>query len=125
LLLLLELTKSTNMWRRCSGIFSSQMSNHPQLLACYTILMITFTSPMPYPIVLPKHRKPGFHAGAARQKSAQILVDYYTVSPDTSCVLLLHDPDLTLTGGAKTGRPNKSSPMRVMTNNFNIQVVEK
>jgi hypothetical protein len=27
-------------------------------------------------------------------------------------------------GGAKKGRPKKSSPMRVVTKDFNIQVVE-
>jgi hypothetical protein len=47
--------------------------------------------------------------------SAQVLVDYLTVSPDTGCVFLLHDPDSPLTGGAKKGRPTKSSPMRVVT----------
>jgi hypothetical protein len=41
--------------------------------------------------------------------SAQVLVDYLTVSPDTSCIFLGHDPDSTLTGGAKKGRPKKSS----------------
>jgi hypothetical protein len=56
--------------------------------------------------------------------SAQVLVDYLTVSPDTSCVFLLHDPDSTLTGGAKKGRPKKYSPMRVMTKDFNSQVVQ-
>jgi hypothetical protein len=27
-----------------------------------------------------------------RTASAQVLIDYITVSPDTSCVFLLHDP---------------------------------
>jgi hypothetical protein len=56
--------------------------------------------------------------------SAQVLVDYLSVSPDTSCVFLLHDPDTYLTGGAKKGMPKKSSPMRVMTKDFNSQVVD-
>jgi hypothetical protein len=37
--------------------------------------------------------------------SAQVLIDYLTVSPDTSCIFLLHDPFIPLTGGAKKGRP--------------------
>jgi hypothetical protein len=56
--------------------------------------------------------------------SAQVLIDYLTVSPDTSCILLLHDPATPLTGGAKEGRPKKYSPMRVVTKDFNSQVVE-
>jgi hypothetical protein len=32
--------------------------------------------------------------------SAQVLVDYLTVSPDCSYVILLHDPNSALTGGA-------------------------
>jgi hypothetical protein len=56
--------------------------------------------------------------------SAQVLIDYLTVSPDTSCVLLLRDPATHLTGGAKKGRPKKSSPMRVVVKDFNSQVVE-
>jgi hypothetical protein len=56
--------------------------------------------------------------------SAQVFVDYLTVSPDNSCVFLLHDPDSTLTGGTKKGRPMKSLPMRVLTKDFNIQVVQ-
>jgi hypothetical protein len=38
-----------------------------------------------------------------RAASAQVLIDYITVSPDTSCVFLLHDPETPLTGGAKKG----------------------
>jgi uncharacterized protein YlbG (UPF0298 family) len=56
--------------------------------------------------------------------SAQVFVDYLMVSPDTSCVFLLHYPDSTLTGGAKKGRPKKSSPIRVLTKDFNMQVVK-
>jgi hypothetical protein len=56
--------------------------------------------------------------------SAHVLVDHLTVSPDCSCVFLLHDPDSSLTGGAKKGRPKKYSPMRVATKDFNSQVVE-
>jgi hypothetical protein len=56
--------------------------------------------------------------------STQVLIDYLTVSPDTSCVFLLHNPETPLTGGAKKGRPQKTSPMRVATKDFNIQVVE-
>jgi hypothetical protein len=40
-----------------------------------------------------------------KSASAQVSIHYLTVSPDTSCVLLLHDPDTPLTGGAKKGRP--------------------
>jgi hypothetical protein len=36
-----------------------------------------------------------------RAASAQVLIDYITVSPDTSCVFLLRDPENPLTGGAK------------------------
>jgi hypothetical protein len=43
-----------------------------------------------------------------RAASAQVLIDYLTVSPDTSCVFLLHDPETPLTGGAKKGRPKKN-----------------
>jgi hypothetical protein len=39
--------------------------------------------------------------------SAQVLIDYLTVSPDTSCVFLLHDLETPLTGGAKKGRQKK------------------
>jgi uncharacterized protein YlbG (UPF0298 family) len=42
-----------------------------------------------------------------RAASAQVLIIYLTVSPDTSCVFLLNDPDTPLTGGAKKGRPKK------------------
>jgi hypothetical protein len=59
-----------------------------------------------------------------RAASAQVLIDYLTVSPDTSCVFLLHDPETPLTGGAKKGRPKKTSRMRVVTKYFNSQVVE-
>jgi uncharacterized protein YlbG (UPF0298 family) len=59
-----------------------------------------------------------------RAASAQVLIDYLTVSPDTSCAFLLHDPETPLTGGAKKGRPKKTSPMRVVTQDFNSQVVE-
>jgi hypothetical protein len=55
--------------------------------------------------------------------SAHVSFDYLTVSPDTSCIFLL-DPDSPLTDGAKKGRPTKSSPMRVVTKDFNSQVVE-
>jgi hypothetical protein len=41
--------------------------------------------------------------------SAQVLIDYLTFSPDTSCVFLLHDPEIHLTGGAKKGHPKKIS----------------
>jgi uncharacterized protein YlbG (UPF0298 family) len=43
-----------------------------------------------------------------RAASAQVLIDYLTVSPDTSCVFLLHDPETPLTGGAKKGRPKRN-----------------
>jgi hypothetical protein len=43
-----------------------------------------------------------------RAASAQVLIDYLTVSPDTSCVFLLHDPYTPLAGGAKKGRPKKT-----------------
>jgi uncharacterized protein YlbG (UPF0298 family) len=56
--------------------------------------------------------------------SAQVLIKYLTVSDDTSCVVLLHDPATPLTGAAKKGRPKKYSPMRVVTKDFNSQVVE-
>jgi uncharacterized protein YlbG (UPF0298 family) len=56
--------------------------------------------------------------------SAQVLVDYLTVSPDCSCVFLLDDPDSALMDGAKKGRPKKYSPMRLVTKDFNSQVVE-
>jgi hypothetical protein len=56
--------------------------------------------------------------------SAQVLIDYLTVSPDTSCVFLLNDPVTHLTGGVKKGRPQKTSPMRVVTKDFTSQVVE-
>jgi hypothetical protein len=59
-----------------------------------------------------------------RAASAQVIIDYLTVFPDTSCVFLLHDPETPLTGGAKKGRPKKTSPMRVVTKDFNSQVVE-
>jgi hypothetical protein len=59
-----------------------------------------------------------------RAASAQVLIDYLTVSPDTSCVFLLHDPETPLTGGAKKGHLKKTSPMRVVTKDFNSQVVE-
>jgi hypothetical protein len=42
-----------------------------------------------------------------RATSAQVLIDYITVSPGTSCVFLLHDPETPLTGGAKKGLPEK------------------
>jgi hypothetical protein len=44
---------------------------------------------------------------STRAASAQVLIDYLTVSPDTSCVFLLHDPETPLNGGAKKGRPKK------------------
>jgi hypothetical protein len=44
-----------------------------------------------------------------RAASAQVLLDYITVSPDTSCVFLLHDPETPLTGGAKKGRQKNFS----------------
>jgi hypothetical protein len=37
--------------------------------------------------------------------SAQVLIHYLTVPPDTSCIFMLHDPYTPLTGGAKKGRP--------------------
>jgi uncharacterized protein YlbG (UPF0298 family) len=40
--------------------------------------------------------------------SAQVMIDYLTISPDTSCVFLLHDPEMPLTGGAKKGRTKKN-----------------
>jgi hypothetical protein len=55
--------------------------------------------------------------------SAQVLVDYLALSPDCSCVFSLHDPDPAFMGGAKKGRPQKSSPVSVVTKDFNIQVV--
>jgi predicted DNA-binding WGR domain protein len=36
--------------------------------------------------------------------SAEVLICHLTVSPDTSCVFLLHNPDTPLTGVAKKGR---------------------
>jgi hypothetical protein len=39
--------------------------------------------------------------------SAQVLIDYLTLSPDTSCEFLLHNPEEHLTIGAKKGRPKK------------------
>jgi hypothetical protein len=59
----------------------------------------------------------------ANLQSAQVLVDYLTVSPDSSCAFLLHDPDSPLTGATEKGRPKKSSPMRVVTKDFNSKVV--
>jgi hypothetical protein len=56
--------------------------------------------------------------------STQVLIDYLMVSPVTSCVVLLHKPETPLTGGAKKGGPQKTSPMRVVTKDFNSQVVE-
>jgi hypothetical protein len=103
------------------------MSNHPQLLVFCFRLKIMFMIPRPYPIVLPKHRRPGFQTGACintKAASAQVLLDYLTVSPDTCCVFLLYDPDSTLTGGTKKSRPKKFSPMRVMSKDFNRQVVK-
>jgi hypothetical protein len=55
--------------------------------------------------------------------SARVLVDYLIVSPETSCVFLLHDPGSPSNGGAKKGRPKKSSAMRVVTKDFNSQVI--
>jgi hypothetical protein len=60
----------------------------------------------------------------AKAASAQVLIDYLTVSPDTSCVFLLHDLETSLTVGAKKGRPKKTSPIRVLTKDFNSQGVE-
>jgi hypothetical protein len=37
---------------------------------------------------------------------------------------MIHDPETPLTGGAKKGRPKKTSPTRVVTKDFNSQVVE-
>jgi hypothetical protein len=56
--------------------------------------------------------------------AAQVLVDYLTVSPYSSCVFLLHDPDSPLTDGTKKGRSKKYSPMRVVTKYVNCDVVE-
>jgi hypothetical protein len=36
--------------------------------------------------------------------SAQVFIDYLTVSTGTSFILFLHDPETSLTGGAKKGR---------------------
>jgi hypothetical protein len=58
-----------------------------------------------------------------KSASAQVLVDYLTVSPDSSCVFLIRDPDSPLTGGAKKVRPKKSSPMRAVMKAFNSQVI--
>jgi SOS response regulatory protein OraA/RecX len=55
---------------------------------------------------------------------AQVQIDYLIVSPDTSCVFLLHDPEMPLTSGAKKCHPKKTSPMSVATKYFNSQVVE-
>jgi uncharacterized protein (DUF1800 family) len=55
---------------------------------------------------------------------AQVLVDYLTVSLDSSCVLFLHVPESPFTGSAKKGRPKKSFRMRVVTKDFNIEVFE-
>jgi hypothetical protein len=55
---------------------------------------------------------------------AQVLLDYLTVCPDSSCVFLLHDPESYLTDGPKKGGPKKSPPMRVMRKYFNSEVVE-
>jgi hypothetical protein len=55
--------------------------------------------------------------------SAQVVIDYITVSPDTSCVFLLHDPAIPLTGGSKKGGPKKTSQIRVVAKDFNSQVV--
>jgi hypothetical protein len=73
------------------------MSSHPHRLDGYTRLMIVFTIPRPYPIVLPKHRRPIFSDRGINTKaaSAQVLVDYLNVSLDTSCIFLLHNPDST------------------------------
>jgi uncharacterized protein YlbG (UPF0298 family) len=54
--------------------------------------------------------------------SDQVLIDYITVSPATSCVFLLHDTEMPLTGGSKKCHPKKT-PMRVVTKDFNSQVV--
>jgi hypothetical protein len=59
-----------------------------------------------------------------RAASSQVLIDYLMVSPDTSCVFMLHEPEAHLTGGAKKGRPKTISPMRVVTKDFNSEVVE-
>jgi hypothetical protein len=61
---------------------------------------------------------------STKAASAQVLVDHLTVSPDSSCVFLLHDPNSPLTGSAKKGRPKKSLPLRVVTKDFNSEVVE-
>jgi hypothetical protein len=37
---------------------------------------------------------------------------------------MLHDPDTPLNGGAKKGRPKRTSPMRVVTKDFNNQAVD-
>jgi hypothetical protein len=59
-----------------------------------------------------------------RAASSQVLIDYLTVSPDPSCLFLLHEPETPQTGGANKGRPKKTSPMRVVTKDFNSQVLE-
>jgi hypothetical protein len=56
--------------------------------------------------------------------SAQVLVDYLSVSLNNSCVFLLHEPDSTLTGSTKKVKPKKSSPMRGVVKDFNIQVIQ-
>jgi hypothetical protein len=63
----------------------------------------------------------GFNTKAT---SAQVLVDYLMVSPDSSFAFLLRSPGMPLAGGAKTGRPKKSSSMRIATKYFNCEVVE-
>jgi hypothetical protein len=120
----LELTKSTKMWRRGSRILRSPMPNHPQLLPCCTRWKIVITIPMSYPIVFPKKTWLSDRSIDTSSSSAQVLVDSLSVSQDTKCVFLLHDPYSPLTGGSKKGRPKKSLPMRVATKDFNSQVVE-
>jgi hypothetical protein len=51
------------------------------------------------------------------------LIDYLNVSPDTSFIFLLHDPDSSLAGGAKSSS-QKSSQMRVVMKDFNSQVLK-
>jgi hypothetical protein len=43
----------------------------------------------------------------AKAASAQVLIDCVTVSHDTSCIFLLHDPSTPLTGGTNKGHPEK------------------
>jgi hypothetical protein len=52
------------MWRRCSRILRSLMLNHPQIFVYCTKWKIAFMILRSYPILSPKHRRPGFQTGA-------------------------------------------------------------